>query len=114
MMQRQPRVHDEQHLAWVRGLPCLVCGNNIETEAAHIRYSDPSAGKRMVGKGEKPSDCWTVPLCGKCHRGQHSMPGGEREFWTHHAEIDPIRVAMALHINSGNQELGEQIVSAAR
>jgi 5-methylcytosine-specific restriction endonuclease McrA len=114
MRQRQPRVRDEHHLKFIRQLSCIVCGNNIETQAAHIRFADRAAGKRDVGGGEKPDDHWTVPLCGGCHRKQHSYPGGEEDFWKHHAEIDPIRAAMALAIWSGDHEQGEEIVGAVR
>lgn len=114
MRQRQPREHDKAHLDFIRSLSCLVCGNDVSTEAAHVRYSDRRAGKRVVGMGEKPSDYWTVPLCGSCHRAQHSYPGGEEEFWSSHAGIDPIRTAMALFIFSGDHEQGEEIVGANR
>jgi 5-methylcytosine-specific restriction endonuclease McrA len=114
MRQRQPRVNDKKHLAFIRQLSCIVCGNDIETEAAHIRYADRTAGKRYVGKSEKPDDRWTVPLCGGCHRKQHSYPGGEEHFWKHHAEIDPIRAAMALSFWSGDLEYCEEIVGACR
>ena len=49
MSQRQPRQHDEKHLAFIRTLPCVVCGNDIETEAAHIRMMDPTVAKPMTG-----------------------------------------------------------------
>jgi 5-methylcytosine-specific restriction endonuclease McrA len=114
MRQRQPRVNDKKHLAFIRQLSCIVCGNDVETEAAHIRYADRAAGKPYVGKSEKPDDRWTVPLCGGCHRKQHSYPGGEEDFWKHHAEIDPIRAAMALSFWSGDWEYCEEIVGAYR
>jgi hypothetical protein len=107
---REPRTHREKHLAFVRGLPCVVCQNNIETEAAHVRMQCQRAGKRSVGKGEKPDDIWVVPLCGKHHRDQHHV--GEREFWAL-AGIDPIFTALALWACTGNQERGEQIVMHA-
>lgn len=111
MRQRRPRKHDEAHLDFVRALPCLICGNNIETQAAHVKYSDARADKREVGKSEKPDDAFTVPLCGGCHRQQHDGP--ERGFWIL-AGIDPIFVALALYRISGDHEAGEQIVRNAR
>lgn len=110
-MMKRPRQHNESHLNFVRGLPCLVCLNNIETEAAHLRFGDHRAAKRQTGMQEKPSDCWTVPLCGRCHRDQHAM--GEHKFWFDRG-IDPIFVAATLFCNSGDAEAGERIVSAAR
>lgn len=88
-MQRQPRVKDEKHLKFLRSLPCVICGNPIETEAAHIRFACEEAGKRMVGKGEKPDDKWALPLCGKHHREQHKM--NERAWWESKG-IDPIKL----------------------
>lgn len=107
---RQPRQHSEKHLAFIRQLPCMVCGNNTSTEAAHIRFAMPSAGKRGVGMGEKPDDKWTVPLCGKHHKEQHHI--GETTFWRNEIR-DPIFVALALWAATGNHELGEQIVRAS-
>src|SRR5262245_43024431 len=104
---KRPRQKSETHLDFVRSLPCVICGDNTSTEAAHIRMGDASIAKRPTGMGEKPSDIWAVPLCGRCHRGQHSV--GESAFWTAHG-IDPIKVALALWAESGDHELGEQIV----
>lgn len=64
-------------------------------------------GKRYTGKQEKPSDCWTVPLCGYHHRQQHST--GEVRFWEMF-EIDPFRVAAFLYASSGDFEAGETII----
>jgi hypothetical protein len=43
---------------------------------------------------EKPSDKWTVPLCGRHHREQHTM--NEMEFWKKY-QIDPFMLAMKLN-----------------
>lgn len=110
-MIKQPRQKNEAHLAYIRQLPCVVCGNNIETEAAHVRYQELRAGKQMPGLGRKPDDAWAVPLCSQHHRDQHTMD--ERKFWRV-AGIDPLPVAAFLWIATGNHELGEQIVRAAR
>ena len=110
-MMRQPRQHADKHLDFVRSLPCLVCGNDIESQAAHIRYADDRVAKRYVGKGEKPDDKFTVPLCDKDHRHQHSM--NEREYWEK-AGIDAVFVALALWSVTGNYELGTQIIHRAQ
>lgn len=109
--QRRPRQLDPEHLQFVRSLPCLCCGNDIETEAAHIRYADARADKRSVGKAEKPDDKWTVPLCGRCHRRQHDV--NERAFWEGQS-IDPVFVALALYLQSGDHQAGLEIVRNAR
>src|SRR4051812_25323688 len=92
-MIRRPRQHSEKHLKFIRSLPCCVCENNIETEAAHVRFACEEIGKRYVGKGEKPDDKWTVPLCGNHHRMQSAW--GERDFWKA-AGRDPIKIAQEL------------------
>jgi hypothetical protein len=105
-MMRQPRQHCEAHLRFIRGLPCVICKNNIETEAAHVRFSCFEANKRKVGIGEKPDDKWTVPLCGNHHRMQHAW--GEREFWKATGR-DPISIAQELWAHTGDHEAGERI-----
>lgn len=108
MNQRHPKQHDEKHLARIRQVSCLVCLNNIQTEAAHIRYGDIDRGKRHSGIGERPDDKWTVPLCQKCHAHQHTM--NERRFWEI-AGIDPLEVAEKL-FDAGDHEERERIVRA--
>lgn len=110
MMQRQPRIRDEKHLAWVRTLPCIVTGDNVSVEAAHIRYSDPRIGKNNPGVGQKPHDFFVLPLSGKQHRRQHAM--NECVFWQR-AGIDPILFALALYAVSGDHERGCEIVACA-
>lgn len=109
-MFREPRIYRDAHLKFIRGLPCVVCKNNIETEAAHVRMPSRRAAKRYTGKGEKPDDLWTVPLCGRHHREQHQL--GEQEFWLT-VGIDPVFTSLALWARTGNQEAGEQIVMQA-
>ncbi len=99
MMQRRPREHDEKHLAFVRQLPCVVCGDDTTTEAAHIRMRDRRIGKVESGIGAKPDDCFVVPLCGRHHREQHGM--NERQFWKKHVR-DPIVIGLRLHSLSGD------------
>lgn len=113
-MMKTPRAHRAEHLRFIRQLPCVVCLENTTIEAAHIRYGDPTVGKRPTGMGEKPDDAYTVPLCGKHHRQQHSM--NEMAFWVSN-KIDPIRVSLALLKESSDDKLdkhqrGSQIVAA--
>jgi|HubBroStandDraft_5_1064220.scaffolds.fasta_scaffold170737_2 hypothetical protein len=104
------RQHNGSHLDFVRSFACCVCGDDTTTEAAHIRFGEPRAGKRPTGLGEKPHDAWTVPLCGDCHRAQHMM--GERQWWKAQ-KIDPLFVSLALYRASGDREAGEQIINSA-
>lgn len=108
---RHPRKHCEAHLKFIRTLPCVVCGDNISSEAAHIRFSDDRSAKRNVGMGEKPDDLWVLPMCGRHHREQHSQR--EQNFWNQH-RIDPIFTALALWSATGDPERGEHIISRAR
>lgn len=105
--QREPRKEDKRHLAFIRKLPCAICGYPW-TEAAHVRAPNPDIGKRQTGKGEKPSDCWTVPLCSTHHRAQHGIY--ELEFWDLHGR-DPFALSQALYEISGNEDAALAILS---
>lgn len=103
---RNPR-----YLAWIRTLPCLVCGRTTGIEAAH-------AGSH--GMAQKSPDSSAIPLCARHHRsGQDSYHKlGARVFERHH-ELD-IRAVVAhlnakafIRIESGSfvaQYLGDQYV----
>ena len=105
------RIQNNPHLDFIRGLPCIICGDNTSTEAAHIRYSDSRAGKINPGVGAKPHDRFTLPLCGNHHRAQHAT--GEREYWAG-LGLDPIFYALALYGASGDQETAERIIAEAQ
>ena len=109
--QREPRMRNAKHCAFIRGLPCLVTGRKDGVECAHIRYADFSLNKTEAGIGAKPSDCWTVPLSAHEHRLQHSR--GERAYWRE-LGINPLVVALALYEVSGDDEAGEEILRKAR
>lgn len=121
---KMPRVQSENHLRFLRGLQCVVCGNATSVEAAHIRYSDVSVGRMNPGT-HKSSDWWAVPLCSFCHRigsqSQHNHKRGpdspckhaEADYWRLKG-IDVSKVAMALALHSGNQEVCISILTHAR
>jgi hypothetical protein len=106
------RRKDDNHLKFIRSLPCIKCGNDIETEAAHLRRADARVAKPITGVGIKPDDRFVLPLCGKCHRNgpksQHEI--GEDRFWD---TCDPELWSLALYSVSGEYEAGLQIVQAA-
>jgi hypothetical protein len=52
-------VRNRHYLAWIRTLPCIVCGVRRGIEASH---TGPH------GLGQKSSDYSTIPLCIKHHR----------------------------------------------
>lgn len=105
------RIESNDHLRFIRSLPCLVTGSRGRVEAAHIRYADSAHGKPGTPMARKPDDMWTVPLAPSVHRRQHSM--NEKAFWAE-LGIDPLAVALKLHAATGDLELGMQIVSDAR
>lgn len=100
---------DDGHLRYIRGLPCLLCNDNTSTECAHIRYADPRVAKPISGMGNKSDDIYTVPLCGQHHRDQTNY-GNERAWWAKRG-VDPIAIAQALYINTGDYEIGTEISS---
>ena len=81
-------MRSEKHLAFIRSLPCLVCGDDQTIDACHVRYSDSAYGKVNSGIGAKPGDEWTVPMCRHHHTCQHS--GSETGFWRG-IGLDPCR-----------------------
>ncbi len=108
---KRARQFREDHLAFVRQLPCLICGRQAPSEAAHIRYGSKPHGKRETGMSEKPSDQWTVPLCDRDHRtgpdAQHNS--NERDWWLNKG-VDPLIIAALLYASSGDVDAGEQII----
>jgi hypothetical protein len=96
------RVHNESHLSLVRQCPCLKCGMEDMSEAAHVRMNSAAFGKR-TGAGEKPDDLYALPLCAGCHRldpdSQHKI--GEAEFWRR-LGINPLLVCRYLAAATGD------------
>lgn len=93
LRQREPRQRDNKRLEWLRLQPCVICGDNTSSEAAHIRTGCIEIGKSHTGMAQKPDDKWTVSLCSLHHREQHSM--NEMAFWKQY-EIDPFMLALTL------------------
>ena len=110
-MQKQPRMRDEKHLKFIRSLPCLVCQNNISTQACHIRMTDARFGKVNPGIAAKPDDKYTLPMCDVHHSAQHKA-GNERTFWEG-IGLDPIPLALELYAVSGDYEKGCEIIARA-
>jgi hypothetical protein len=110
-IRKRPRVENRNHLAFIRKLPCVVCGTRRNVEAAHVRMGNPLYGKRQAGMAEKPDDKFSVPLCAAHHDEQHSM--NEAEFWKALA-IDPLRLALALFDSTGDEERAEAIIRSHR
>lgn len=103
LRQRETPERDRAHLQFVRQQPCChIKECPRPSEAAHIRMGCPARGKLPTGMGIKPSDCWTVPLCGYHHRegphAQHRM--SEEEYWKFRG-IDQFALALSLWEKSG-------------
>ncbi len=79
-----------RYLAWIRTLPCLICGRTTGVEAAH---TGPH------GMAQKLPDTSAIPLCARHHRtgrdSYHKL--GPRAFERHH-QLD-IR-AIVSHLNA--------------
>lgn len=58
------RIRDQKHLAFIRTLPCVLCGKS-PSEAAHIRTATNS------GTGIKPNDSQVISACQQCHALAH-------------------------------------------
>lgn len=113
---KRPRKESVDHLKWIRTLPCIICGTHKEVEAAHIRMGSLIHGKNSTGAGEKPSDCWSLPICAEHHRtrpdAQHVI--GEEQFWARH-KINPFILALSLWQATGDDGAAETILrNAAR
>lgn len=63
---RRAPSRSEDYKAFVRTHPCCCCQQGDDVEAHHW-------GGELHGKGLKPSDFRTVPLCAKCHERWHRI-----------------------------------------
>lgn len=108
---KRDRIENTSHERFIRELPCVVCGDVLSVELAHVSYADPRFGKYGRGKGTREESCWTIPLCDEHHRQQHSM--AERDFWKRYG-IDPVRVCAALYIRTQDHEAAMLILQSAR
>lgn len=95
LRQRQPREEDPTYLAYVRTLPCTVCRRPGPNDPAHLRTGARRYNKPPTGMGEKPSDCWVLPLCRVHHDDQHR--NNELAWWQRQGVPDPFAVAVALY-----------------
>jgi recombination DNA repair RAD52 pathway protein len=85
------RVRSKEHLRFVAGQPCLICGRT-PAHAHHIRYA------QAKGVALKVSDEFTVPLCA-IHHSQNHATGDERRWWQER-KIDPVAIAHQLWTQS--------------
>jgi hypothetical protein len=107
---KHPRIENRNHLAFIRKLPCIVCGTRRNIEAAHVKLGNPLYGKEPGGT-LRPNDSFVLSLCAAHHDEQHAM--NEAQFWMALA-IDPLRLALALFDSTGDEERAEAIIRAHR
>jgi hypothetical protein len=85
---RKPvRERDRDHLRFVAGQPCVVCGRT-PSDPHHIKFAEQRA------MGRKVSDRFTIPICRLHHRELHRR-GNERVWWQNQG-IDPLPAAATL------------------
>lgn len=93
---------DDAYLKLVRQCPCLRCGLDPSTEAAHVRYNSGVHNKHQA-MSKKPEPKWTLPLCPDCHTrdpdSQHRI--GEHEFW-YRVGLNPLLVCRRLYAQRGD------------
>jgi ERF superfamily len=81
------RVRDREHVKYVAGHPCLICGRR-PADPHHLRFAQSRALGRRV------SDEFTVPLCRGHHREVHRC--GDEAAWWAKVGMDPLSAANAL------------------
>lgn len=104
---RPKPIRDKKHLAFVRTLPCLICGA-YGCDAHHVRaFQLRTMGKRV-------GDDKTVPLCREHHDMAHG-PLGEEAFWSEVALmrqlfVKTLNAAAALYRHSGDANTCERLI----
>lgn len=106
------RVQDQEHLAFIRSLPCILTGR--KAEAAHLRFGSRLHGKAITGIGTKPDDRWVLPLCHDKHMEQHASGLGEPGWWRAQGIADPLVVCMRLWEASGDRDAALRVIEDAR
>jgi hypothetical protein len=81
------RFRDRQHVKYVAGRPCLICGRQ-PSDPHHLRFAQPRA------LGRKVSDEFTVPLCRSHHREVHRS--SDELAWWKQAGVDAVAIAQIL------------------
>lgn len=78
-MQKENRIRDKKHLAYVRSQPCMITygGENCN------RAADPHhlLNVQSSAMGMKAGDDWAVPICRVHHRELHDFKMGEIAFF---------------------------------
>ena len=57
----------KKYMEWVSTLPCVICNRPGQSDPHHVRIFG------NAGTGQKPDDCWCIPLCREHHNEIHSI-----------------------------------------
>ena len=74
-MQKVKAFRSKKYLAFVKSLPCCLCGQPAN-EAHHLIGLG-----NMGGMGMKAPDSMTMPACRTCHQNIHAMPELQDQQW---------------------------------
>ena len=81
------KYRNPEYLAWIRSLPCLVCGQH--SEACHVRHEYWGAGS-----GVKSHDYCAIPLCHEHHTYEN-----ERKYGTDRKIAELLMEYIEMRIN---------------
>lgn len=99
------RQESVRHLAFIRGLPCVLTGRTDGVQAHHLLRC-PDSEER--GGAMKAGDRWTIPIVRRMHDALHAS-GDEIAFLGAHSVYGPA-VAALLWSLSSNQEQAERAI----
>lgn len=102
-----PQHRDDKHRQWVKSLPSLISGEDMDVDPHHVCMADPSAGKRGRGKGKKVDDKFLVPLSRRLHDELHEM--GEKRFCQKY-RIDLVKAALGLWAHTGDDDAAAVLI----
>tara|TARA_R110002110_G_scaffold393274_1_gene606948 strand:+ start:369 stop:647 length:279 start_codon:yes stop_codon:yes gene_type:complete len=88
-MIKQKSFRSKKYLAFVRTLPCSICGTDQDVVAHHL-----IGVGGMGGMGTKAPDNFTLPLCAEDHSKIHQEP----ELWQDQWEWIAITQSEWIHV----------------
>jgi hypothetical protein len=102
LIRKPRRLRDKKHRDFVSAQACLICGRQ-PSDPHHLRFAQAKA------LGRKVSDEFTVPLCRVHHRELHQH--AEEVAWWNGFNLDPIKVARALWLQTHGGESRQEVLS---